>query len=103
MVGDRIASSEDLADAYPNPVSPASLFKEIDHVDENYAALISASPFVVLATVGPEGWIAPRVGTRPVLSRFGIPKLCCCRIAEATIGSILLETFCPITALECFS
>lgn len=55
MVGDRIASSEDLADAYPNPVSPASLFKEIDHVDENYAALISASPFVVLATVGPEG------------------------------------------------
>ena len=55
MAGDRIASPEDLADTYPNPPSPASLFKEIDHVDENYAALIAAAPFVVLATAGPDG------------------------------------------------
>lgn len=55
MAGDRIASPDDLAHAYPNPVSPGALFKEIDHVDANYAALIAASPFVVIATAGPEG------------------------------------------------
>lgn len=55
MSDHRIASLDDLARAYPNPVAPASVFKEIDHVDENYAALIAASPFFVLATVGPEG------------------------------------------------
>lgn len=55
MSDHRIASLDDLARAYPNPSSPASLHKELDHVDENYAALIAASPFFVLATVGPEG------------------------------------------------
>lgn len=55
MSDHRIASLDDLARAYPNPLAPASVFKEIDHVDENYAALIAASPFFVLATVGPEG------------------------------------------------
>jgi PPOX class probable FMN-dependent enzyme len=55
MSDHRIASLDDLARAYPNPVAPASTFKEIDHVDANYAALIAASPFFVLATVGPEG------------------------------------------------
>ncbi len=55
MSAHRIASLDDLARLYPNPVAPASVFKEIDHVDANYAALISASPFFVLATVGPEG------------------------------------------------
>lgn len=55
MPDHRIASLGDLARAYPNPIAPASVFKEIDHVDDNYAALIAASPFFVLATVGPEG------------------------------------------------
>ena len=55
MSDHRIASLDDLARAYPNPIAPASTFKEIDHVDSNYAALIAASPFFVLATVGPEG------------------------------------------------
>ena len=55
MSNHRIASLDDLARAYPASIAPASGFKEIDHVDENYAALIAASPFFVLATVGPEG------------------------------------------------
>ncbi len=55
MSDHRIASPDDLARAYPNPMAPASVFKEIDHVDANYAALIAASPFFVLATVGPAG------------------------------------------------
>ena len=33
----------------------ASLAKEVDHVTPQYRALIAASPFVVLATSGPEG------------------------------------------------
>lgn len=33
----------------------ASTVKEIDHVNDHYRAFIEASPFVALATVGPEG------------------------------------------------
>lgn len=55
MSDHRIATLDDLQRLYSNPVAPASVFKEIEHVDENYAALIAASPFFVLATVGPEG------------------------------------------------
>ncbi|WP_332683738.1 pyridoxamine 5'-phosphate oxidase family protein [Bosea sp. (in: a-proteobacteria)] len=51
----RITSLDDLAARYPNPLAPASIIKEIDHVDANYAALIAASPFFVLATNGPDG------------------------------------------------
>ena len=35
MSDHRIASLDDLARAYPNPLAPATVFKEIDHVDEN--------------------------------------------------------------------
>ena len=33
----------------------AAVFKEIDHMSDHYRAFIEASPFVVLATSGPEG------------------------------------------------
>ena len=55
MSDHRITSLDQLAALYCNPIAPASLAKEIDHIDENYAALIAASPFMVLATLGPEG------------------------------------------------
>jgi hypothetical protein len=35
--------------------SGAAVIKEIDHVSDHYSAFIEASPFVVLATSGPEG------------------------------------------------
>jgi PPOX class probable FMN-dependent enzyme len=35
--------------------SGAAVIKEIDHVSDHYRAFIEASPFVVLATAGPEG------------------------------------------------
>lgn len=38
----------------PAPV-PASTVKVADHITPHYAALIQASPFVALATIGPEG------------------------------------------------
>jgi hypothetical protein len=55
MTALTITSLDQLATLYPNPIAPASVAKEIDHVDANYAALIAASPFFVLATNGPEG------------------------------------------------
>ena len=55
MTHHRITFIDHLAALYPNPIAPASVAKEIDHVDVNYAALIAASPFFVLATNGPDG------------------------------------------------
>ena len=41
--------------------SPASLTKEVDYVHPHYAAIIKASPFMVLATSGPGGLdVSPR-------------------------------------------
>ena len=39
---------------YGNPQGPA-VAKEIDHISVNYCKLIEASPFVAIATSGPEG------------------------------------------------
>lgn len=55
MTAHAITSLDALSALYPNPIVPASIAKEIDHVDANYAALIAASPFFVLATNGPDG------------------------------------------------
>ncbi|TAJ34405.1 pyridoxamine 5'-phosphate oxidase family protein [Bosea sp. (in: a-proteobacteria)] len=61
----RIASLDALAALYPNPIAPASIHKEIDHIDANYAALIAASPFFVLATNGPDGLDCSPRGDQP--------------------------------------
>ncbi len=50
----RIETVEQLAAIYGEPGRP-SLIKEIDYVTPHYAAFIKASPFVALATSGPEG------------------------------------------------
>ena len=48
----------------PDPV-PAATVKEVDRITPSYAALIAASPFVALATCGPDGLdVSPR-GDRP--------------------------------------
>jgi len=65
MTAHAITSLDQLAALYPNPVAPASIHKEIDHVDANYAALIAASPFFVLATSGPEGLDCSPRGDQP--------------------------------------
>ena len=51
---ERVADDAALDALYGAPV-PRSITKEIDHVSDHYRALIEASPFVVLATVGPKG------------------------------------------------
>ena len=50
----RIETVEQLEDVYGEPAQ-ASLRKETDYITPHYAAFIEASPFVALATSGPEG------------------------------------------------
>ena len=50
----RIATIAALEALYGVPLE-ASTAKEVDHVTPQYRALIEASPFAMLATVGPEG------------------------------------------------
>jgi PPOX class probable FMN-dependent enzyme len=50
----RITTLEELDALYGTPV-PASLAKEIDYISDHYRAFIDKAPFVVVATVGPEG------------------------------------------------
>ena len=49
-----ITSLDELATLYGLP-SGAAVWKEIDHINAQYRAFIEASPFFVLASVGPEG------------------------------------------------
>src|SRR5499433_2157 len=49
-----IRSIEELETIYKDPAEPA-LAKVTDYVTSDYGALIAASPFVALATSGPEG------------------------------------------------
>lgn len=51
---DRITSVEQLEALYGTPVD-RSLTKEIEHISPHYRQFIRAAPFVVVATVGPEG------------------------------------------------
>lgn len=50
-----IETLEQLAAVYDVAPVPASTVKEVDHITAHYRALIEASPFVALATAGPEG------------------------------------------------
>jgi hypothetical protein len=50
-----IEDLDQLAAIYDAPISPASTVKEVPRITPHYRRLIAASPFVALATVGPEG------------------------------------------------
>ena len=51
---DRITSIEEL-EAHYGEVNPRAIDKEQDHLTDHYRSLVEASPFVLVATVGPEG------------------------------------------------
>ena len=57
----------------PAPV-PASTVKVADHITPHYAALIQASPFVALATIGPEGLDCSPRGDLPGFVRIAEPR-----------------------------
>jgi PPOX class probable FMN-dependent enzyme len=50
----RVTSLEQLEKIYGHP-SGAALLKEIDYISPHYRAFVEAAPFVVLASVGPDG------------------------------------------------
>jgi PPOX class probable FMN-dependent enzyme len=50
----RITTLQQLDALYGEPV-PAAIAKEIDYISDHYKAFIDKAPFVVVATVGPEG------------------------------------------------
>jgi PPOX class probable FMN-dependent enzyme len=50
-----VTTPERLREVYPVAPSPVSLRKESDHLTPAYAALVAASPFVVVSTVGEGG------------------------------------------------
>ena len=52
---DNIITSTDALEAIYGESPDGALKKEIDHISEHYCAFIEAAPFVVVATVGPEG------------------------------------------------
>lgn len=60
----RITSIEQLEALYGQPHGPA-VAKEIDHIAPSYRKLIEATPFVAIATAGPEGLDCSPKGDAP--------------------------------------
>src|ERR1700691_2289265 len=53
--GDSMVRDQAGLDAIYGESPPAAIAKEIDYIHPHYRAMIEASPFLVLATSGPEG------------------------------------------------
>ncbi|MBI1238129.1 MAG: pyridoxamine 5'-phosphate oxidase family protein [Alphaproteobacteria bacterium] len=70
---DIVASIAELETIYGAP-SETALVKVSDHVTKAYAQLIAASPFAILATVGPEGLDCSPRGDGPGFVRLGDPR-----------------------------
>jgi uncharacterized protein len=60
----RITTVEELEALYGEPAEP-SIVKEVPRLTPHYRAMIEASPFALLATVGPEGVDCSPRGERP--------------------------------------
>jgi PPOX class probable FMN-dependent enzyme len=68
-----IRTLEQLDAVYGEPIA-AAVTMELDHVSEHYRAYVEASPFVVLATAGPEGLDCSPRGDPPGFVRVADPK-----------------------------
>jgi uncharacterized protein len=53
--GDHLIRDEAALEAIYGESPPGAIFKEVDYIHPHYRAMIEASPFMVLATSGPEG------------------------------------------------
>ena len=51
----HLIRDEESLNALYGEISPGAIAKEIDYIHPHYRAMIEASPFLVLATCGPEG------------------------------------------------
>jgi PPOX class probable FMN-dependent enzyme len=70
---DQVTSIEALEVIY-GPAVPRSLTKEIDHISNHYRQFIEVAPFVVVATVGPEGMDCSPRGDPAGFMRVTDPK-----------------------------
>ncbi len=70
----QITTLDQLEALYQPAPLPASTVKVADHITADYAALIQASPFVALATVGPEGLDCSPRGDLPGFVRIAGPR-----------------------------
>lgn len=70
----EITTLEALEALYQPRPAPASTVKVTDHITPHYADLIAASPFVALATVGPEGLDCSPRGDLPGFVRIADPR-----------------------------
>lgn len=68
---DSLEALEALYDVAP---VAASMVKVADHITPHYRALIEASPFVALATIGPEGLDCSPRGDQPGFVRIADPR-----------------------------
>jgi uncharacterized protein len=68
-----IKSEAELEALYDAPV-PTSILKEIDHISQDYARYIAASPFVLIATSGPGGMDCSPRGDPKGFVRIADPK-----------------------------
>ncbi|HEY4175170.1 MAG TPA: pyridoxamine 5'-phosphate oxidase family protein [Rhodopila sp.] len=53
--GDNLIRDEASLEAIYGESPPGAILKELDYIHPHYRSMIEASPFVVVATVGPEG------------------------------------------------
>jgi PPOX class probable FMN-dependent enzyme len=53
--GDHLITSIAALEQLYEDANPNSLLKEIDHINAHYRAFVEAAPFVIVASVGPEG------------------------------------------------
>jgi PPOX class probable FMN-dependent enzyme len=63
--GDHLIHDEAGLQAIYGGSSPAAILKEVDYIHPHYRAMIEASPFMVIATSGPEGLDASPRGDPP--------------------------------------
>lgn len=70
----RIETVDDLLALYQPAPMPTAIAKELDHVSPHYARLIAASPFLILATNGPEGLDCSPRGDKVGWVRIADPK-----------------------------
>ncbi|MCJ2073958.1 pyridoxamine 5'-phosphate oxidase family protein [Methylobacterium sp. J-030] len=71
MIVDSLAALEAI---YHAPLAAASTVKVAGSITPDYAALIAAAPFAVLATSGPEGLDCSPRGDRPGFVRIADPR-----------------------------
>lgn len=71
--GSLISTEAELEALYGAPVE-AAVIKELDHISDHYRQFIEVSPFVVIATAGPEGLDCSPRGDPAPLARVVGPK-----------------------------